>query len=78
MSTNSKVTSKRVSTIAAKILNSNSSSQTAKKLAGSALSQVQKGSQIEDLASKVLSGTKYSHETKIIAGSVLSQANKER
>ena len=53
MSTNSKVTSKRVSTIAAKILNSNSSSQTAKKLAGSALSQVQKGSQtgsqIEDL-----------------------------
>lgn len=45
MSTNSKVTSKRVSTIAAKILNSNSSSQTAKKLAGSALSQVQKGSQ---------------------------------
>ena len=78
MSTNSKVTSKRVSTIAAKILNSNSSSQTAKKLAGSALSQVHKGSQIEDLASKVLSSPKYSHETKIMAGSVLSQANKER
>ena len=78
MSTNSKVTSKRVSTIAAKILNSNSSSQTAKKLAGSALSQVQTGSQIEDLASKVLSSPKYSHETKIMAGSVLSQANKER
>lgn len=82
MSTNSKVTSKKVSTIAAKILNSNSSSQTAKKLAGSALSQVQKGnqtgSQIEDLASKVLSSSKYSHETKTMAGSVLSQANKER
>ena len=82
MSKNLKVTSKKVSTIAAKTLNSNSASQIAKKLAGSALSQVQKGNQtggqIEDLASKVLSSPKYSHETKIMAGSVLSQANKER
>lgn len=40
------------------------------KKAGSALSQVQKGSQtgsqIEDLASKVLSSPKYSHETTLV------------
>jgi hypothetical protein len=82
MSTNNKVTSKKVSSLAAKTLNSNSASQTAKKLAGSALSQVQKGNQtgcqIEDLASKVLSGSKYGRETKTLAASVLSQANKER
>ena len=82
MSKNTKVTSKKVSRIAAETLNSNSAYQTAKKLAGSALSQAQKrnqtGSQIEDLASKVLSSSKYSHKTKKLAGSVLSQANKER
>ena len=82
MSTNRKVTSKKVSSTASRILRSNSTSQTAKSLAASALAQRQKGcqtgSQMEDLASKVLSSSKYSRETKTIAGSVLAQANKER
>ena len=82
MSTNKKVTSQKVSSLAGKILHSNSASQTAKSLAASALSQRQKGnqtgSQMEDLASKVLSSSKYSHKTKVIAGSVLSQSNKDR
>ena len=82
MSTNKKVTSQKVSSLAGKLLHSNSSSQTAKSLAASALSQRQKGyqtgSQMEDLAFKVLSSSKYSHETKTVAGSVLAQANKER
>ena len=63
------------------ILDENSS-KTAKILAGSALSQVQKGKQtgskVEDLASKVLQSPKYSDKTKSLAGSVLSQSNKER
>ena len=82
MSTNYKVTSKKVSSLAGKTLKSNNASQTAKSLAASALSQRQRGNQtgnqMEDLASKVLSSAKYSRETKTIAGSVLAQANKER
>ena len=82
MHSNKKVTSQKVSSLAGKILKSNSASQTAKSLAASALSQRQKGNQtgaqMEDLASKVLSSSKYSRETKVLAGSVLAQANKER
>ena len=82
MSTNKKVTSQKVASQAGRILRSNSTSQTAKSLAASALSQRQMGNQtggqIEDLASKVLVSSKYSRETKTIAGSVLAQANKER
>ncbi len=82
MSTNKKLTSQKVSSLAGKVLHSTSTSQTAKSLAASALSQRQKGNQtgskMEDLASRVLSSSKYSHETKVIAGSVLAQSNKER
>lgn len=82
MSTNTKKTSEQVSSLASQTLLDKTSSKTAKILAGSALSQVQKGkqtgSQIEDLASKVLKSPKYSDKTKSLAGSVLSQSNKKR
>lgn len=81
MSTNKKMTSKQVSSLAGKVLHSYSASQTAKSLAALALSQRQKGNktgnQMEDLASKVLSSSKYSRKTKAIAGSVLAQSNKD-
>lgn len=77
-----KITSSGVAALASKVLTSNNSSATAKQLAGSALSQVNKGnntgSKLEDLASKVLDSTKYSAETKTLAGSVLSQSVKSR
>lgn len=79
---NSKKSSKSLSSLAAKTLNDDNASKTAKKLAGSVLSQVSKsnqtGSEMEDLASKVAKSSKYSKETKSLAGSVLSQANKKR
>lgn len=82
MGTNKKVTSERISSLASQILNDDNSSKTAKTLAGSALSQAEKGKQtgskVEDLASKVLQSPKYSDKTKSLAGSVLSQSNKER
>jgi hypothetical protein len=82
MAKNTKKTSKNVASQAAKILNDEKSSKTAKKLAGSALAQVDKDKQtsaeLEDLASKVLKSDKYSKETKELAGSVLSQSNKDR
>ena len=82
MSTNTKKTSKKISSLASHTLLDNNSSKTAKILAGSALSQVQKGKQtgnkVEDLASKVLQSPKYSDKTKSLAGSILSQSNKER
>lgn len=79
---NKKTTSEKIATLAAHVLKDNDASEIAKKLAGSALSQVNKGNQtgseLEDLASKVLQSDKYSHETKELAGSVLSQSNKSR
>ncbi|CAN5760417.1 hypothetical protein BH24DEI2_BH24DEI2_10560 [soil metagenome] len=82
MPRNSKKTSTRVASKAAKVLKDPKASKTAKKLAGSALSQVNKGNQtgavMEGLASRVLDSEKYSKETKTFAGSVVSQANKER
>jgi hypothetical protein len=79
---NKKTTSDKIASLAAHILHDNNASETAKSLAGSALSQVNKGNQtggqLEDLASKVLQSNKYSHETKELAGSVLSQSNKQR
>jgi len=79
---NNKKTSATVATKAAKVLNDPNSSATAKKLAGSALSQVNKtnqtGSTLEDLASKVLNSSKYNSDTKQLAGSILSQSEKER
>lgn len=82
MSKNNKTSSQEKTTQAAQTLSDKNSSQIAKKLAGSVLSQAdsskQTGSEMEAIASKVLQSTKYSEDTKSLAGSVLSQANKER
>ena len=79
---NKKTTSNKVSSLAAKVLHDTDSSQIAKKLAASALSQANKGNQtgveMENIAAKVLQSDKYSDETKQLAGSILSQSNKER
>lgn len=82
MSKNTKITSKEIASLAAKTLQNPNSSNIAKELAGSALSQTNKGNQtgseLEDKASKVLNSDKYSEETKKLAASILSQSNKER
>lgn len=79
---NNKKTSKEIASLASDTLRDSNSSATAKTLAGSALSQVNKsnqtGSELESLASKVLQSSKYSENTKILAGSILSQSNKKR
>jgi len=79
---NNKKTSRSVASLASKTLQSKNASNTAKKLAGSVLSQTkssnQTGSTLEGLASSVIASNKYSRETKTLAGSVLSQSNKER
>ena len=79
---NSKKTSQSVASIASEVLRDNASSIISKKLAASALSQVNKsnqtGSELEDMASKVLKSEKYSKKTKKLAGSILSQSNKKR
>ena len=77
-----KKSSKQVASEAARILRNENASATAKKLAGSVLSQANRskdtGAELEDLASRVLKSPKYSEETKTLAGSVLSQSKKER
>ena len=79
---NSKKSSNKLWTLASKTLTSKSSSQTAKKLAWSILSQVKTNNQTwkknETLASKVLKSSKYSKITKKLAASALSQSNKKR
>lgn len=79
---NNKHSSQKMSTIASNILNSNSSSNIQKQLAGSVLSQAnaknQTSAKLETVASKALNSSKYNADTKQLAGSVLSQANKER
>ncbi|QMU26598.1 hypothetical protein [Adhaeribacter radiodurans] len=80
--TNKKSTSSNIAKHAAQVLSDPYASSIAKTLAGSALSQVNKGhqtgSKVEDIASKALSSSKYSNETKVLAASVLSQSNKGR
>ena len=82
MSKNKKITSPSVASKASDILRDPNSSNIAKELAGSALSQRTKGNQtgseMEDKAAKVLASNKYSEETKEMAASVLSQSNRER
>jgi hypothetical protein len=82
MTKNTKKTSKKVASKAAKILKDDSASQVQKKLAGAALSQAnsskQTGAAMEEIASKVLQSDKYNETTKELAGSVLSQSNKDR
>jgi hypothetical protein len=82
MSKNTKATSKQIASKAARTLTDNNASQTAKKLAASALSQKsrskQTGAELENLASRVLKSSKYNSDTKEFAASVLSQSNKAR
>ncbi|MFY7938926.1 MAG: hypothetical protein ACOVOQ_16220 [Flavobacterium sp.] len=82
MGKNIKTTSNKLATKAAKILTNPNASDIAKKLAGSTLSQANKGNQtgseMETIASKVLQSPKYSDDTKSMAASILSQSNKER
>ena len=60
---NKKVTSEKIASLAAQVLVDKNSSDIAKKLAGSALSQANKGNEtgsvLEDLASDVLKSNKY-------------------
>lgn len=80
--TNTKTTSARIAALASEKLTDPNSSAIAKQLAGSALSQVNKGNQtgkeMETIASRVIQSNKYSEETKELAASVLSQSNKGR
>lgn len=82
MSKNTKQTSTRIGKLAAETLQDSRSSQVAKSLAASALSQrsgeKQTGSKMEDVAAKVLSSDRYADGTKELAASVLAQANKQR
>lgn len=79
---NKKVTSPNIASIAAKTLQDPNASKIQKKLAGSALSQTQKGNQtgsaMEDEAAKVLASDKYSDLTHTLAATVLSQSEKDR
>lgn len=79
---NKKATSEKIASLAAQVLVYKNSSDIAKKLAGSALSQATKGNEtgsvMEDIASNVLKSNKYSDTTKSLAASVLSQSNKKR
>ena len=78
----SKNTSNKMATLAAKVLRDKDSSGIQKKLAGSVLSQYTTGNvtgkDMEGVASNVLSSNKYSELTKSLAGSVLSQSDKAR
>ena len=82
MTANTKQTSAKISTLASNTLNSTQSSEIAKSLAASLLSQSntskQTGKTLETTASKVLQSDKYSGATKTLAASVLSQSNKKR
>lgn len=79
-SMNKKNTSERIAHLASETLKDNNASETAKTLAGSALSQVQRGFQpsdeVQHLAGTVLGSTKYSEETKELAASIVSQSPK--
>jgi hypothetical protein len=79
---NNKKTSKPIASLASEILRDPNSSAIQKTLAGSALSQVNKGNQtgsdMESIASKVLGSTKYNEDTKSLAGSIVSQSDKKR
>jgi hypothetical protein len=79
---NKKHTSSPIASKASQMLHDKSSSEVAKQLAGSALSQVNKGNEtgkaMETIASNVLKSDKYSNSTKALAASVLAQSDKSR
>lgn len=74
-----KKSSPSVTKLASETLKDSNSSQIAKQLAGSVLSQANTNNQtseaMEKKASQVLQSEKYSDATKTLAGSVLSQSN---
>jgi len=82
VSNNTKQTSNRIGKLAAETLQDSRSSQIAKSLAASALSQrssdKQTGAKMESVAARVLASDRYADGTKDLAASVLSQANKQR
>lgn len=82
MAKNTKQSSQGLASKAAQTLKDPSASATAKKLAGSVLSQTgsqnQTSGELETLASTVMGSSKYSDDTKSLAASVLSQSNKDR
>lgn len=82
MAKSTKQTSTRIGKLAAETLQDSRSSQVAKSLAASALSQrsgeKQTGSKMEEVAARVLASDRYADGTKELAASVLSQANKQR
>ena len=77
---NKKNSSPKLAHLASETLSDNSSSATAKTLAGSVLAQVQKGFQpsedVQTLAGKVLESDKYNDDTKSLAASIVSQSPK--
>jgi hypothetical protein len=79
---NNKHTSSKIGKLASQTLQSSSSSQIAKQLAASALSQThtnrQTGAKMESTASRVLQSDKYIDTTKTLAATVLAQSNKQR
>lgn len=82
MSKNTKKTSDKMATLAARTLTDPNASAIAKSLAASALAQSgtdkQTSADMEEKAGKALQSGHYSEKTKSLAASVLSQANKER
>lgn len=79
---NTKRSSSKLASDAAKILNDKNASKIQRSLAGGVLSQrdpdKQTGAIMEDKASRVLQSEKYSDTTKTLAASLLSQSNKNR
>lgn len=82
MPMNTEQASSRIGRLASETLHSSSSSQVAKSLAASELSQCsadkQTGAKLEDRAARALASSRYTKGTKELAASVLSQANKQR
>jgi hypothetical protein len=81
MSVNHKQTSPTLASLASEVLRDPLASETAKRLAASALAQTgtdkQSGKAMEHLASTVLNSNQGSEATRSLAASVLSQSNKE-
>ena len=71
------ITSKKISSLAGRILQQNNTTVASRSLAGSALSQARSGAEttpeMANLASKVLKQTTASDEARSLAGTVLTQ-----
>ena len=82
MSKNTKTSSASVASLAARTLNSGSSSGLERALAGSVLSQrgttSQTGAQMEERAGRALNNERSSATTRTLAASLVSQSNKGR